>query len=62
MIDLNAARSELHAWLDDLSALRALVDPNDPDRAELNAAWNAAYAKAREAARAYAEAVKAART
>jgi hypothetical protein len=47
-------RQALHDLLDDLGALKPLVDLNDPEMADFVAAWSVAHARAKAAARAYA--------
>jgi hypothetical protein len=55
---LDQARKNLHAWLEDLDALRRFCDPDNKDMTEFVAAWEAAMSKAKDAAKQYAEATQ----
>jgi len=56
---IDDARKPLHAWINDLEALRGFLDAGNPDKKDFQDAWEAALEKAKAAARDYAKAVKA---
>lgn len=59
MSALDDARKTLHAFLDDMAALKQFADPGNPDSSPFVDAFAAARDQARAAARAYADAANA---
>ncbi len=55
---LEDAPKNLHAWLDDLAALRPFLDDVNPEMASFTAAWKVALQKAKDAAQRYADLAK----